>query len=111
MSKKDPRFMNVGHILKTSRENNHYYFAEHTVEYLNSKYYPHIFHYCYFISSEIYPHGAPESVGEELYSIRRADEEGSVTSVGPTGRFKTLEEALSSVEAIIAEDKTERGIG
>jgi|TARA_R110001583_G_scaffold188564_1_gene350720 hypothetical protein len=110
MSKKDPQFMNVAHIAKTNRENNHYYFDEATVKYLQSKYYQHVFHYCYFISSEIYPHDAPVSVGEELYTIRRADEEGSVTSVGPLGRFKTLKEALHNVEEIIKDDKKNRGV-
>tara|TARA_R110002020_G_C16182901_1_gene764980 strand:+ start:785 stop:1120 length:336 start_codon:yes stop_codon:yes gene_type:complete len=110
MSRKDPQFMNVAHIVKTSREHNHYYFAETTAEYLQSRYYQHVFHYCYFISSEIYPHHAPPSVGEELYTIRRADEEGSVVSVGPLGRFKTLDEALANVEEIIKDDKKNRGV-
>ena len=82
MSKKDPQFMNVGHIAQTNRENNHYYFDEATVKYLQSKYYQHVFHY----------------------------EEGSVTSVGPLGRFKTLEETLHNVEEIIKDDKKNRGV-
>ena len=102
--------MNVAHMLKTSRENNHYYFSQTTAEYLQSKYYQHVFHYCYFISSEIYPHHAPECVGEELYTIRRADEEGSVTSVGALGRFKTLHQALANIEEIVKDDKKNRGI-
>ena len=108
MSKKDPQFMNVSHIVETSRKHNHYYFDEKTAAYLQSKYYQHVFHYCYFISSEIYPHHDPN--GEELYTIRRADEEGSVVSVGPLGRFKTLDLALHNIEEIIKDDKTNRGV-
>jgi len=108
MSKKDPQFMDVGHIAQTNRENNHYYFAAATVKYLQSKYYQHVFHYCYFISSEVYPHHDPN--GAELYTIRRADKEGSVTSVGPLGRFKTLDEALHNVEEIIKDDKKNRDV-
>ena len=110
MNKKDPQYMDVAHMLKTSRKNNHYYFSETTSEYLQSRYYPHVFHYCYFISSEIYPHDAPASVGEELYTIRRADYEGSVVSVGPLGRFKTLKQTLHNIEEIIEDDKKNRGI-
>ena len=108
MSKKDPQFMNVAHIVATSRKHNHYYFDETTAKYLQSKYYQHVFHYCYFVSSEIYPHHDP--AGEELYTIRRADEEGSVVSVGPLGRFKSLNEALANIEEIIKDDKKNRGV-
>ena len=75
---------------------------------MGTKFYPHVFHHCYFISSEIYPHQDPNGV--EKFTIRRADEEGSVTSVGIIGRFETLEEALDNIEEIIEEDKIERGI-
>tara|TARA_A100001515_G_scaffold120665_1_gene103672 strand:- start:746 stop:1075 length:330 start_codon:yes stop_codon:yes gene_type:complete len=108
MSKEDPKFFDVKHIIDTNRENNHYFFMEHTIKYMGTKFYPHVFHHCYFISSEIYPHQDPDGV--EKFTIRRADEEGSVTSVGIIGRFETLQEALDNIEEIIKEDKKERGV-
>ena len=108
MSKKDPQFYDVKHIIETNRENNHYFFNESTIEYMGTKFYPHVFHHCYFISSEMYPHQSPDAV--EKYTIRRADKEGSVTSVGIIGRFDSLQDALDNIEEIIAEDKKERGI-
>ena len=62
----------------------------------------------YSIPTEIYPHQDPDGV--EKFTIRRADEEGSVTSVGIIGRFETLQEALDNIEEIIKEDKKERGV-
>jgi hypothetical protein len=70
-----------------------YWFSDGAMAFFNSIVYPDIYHGRYFITSESYD----GSDAARAYSIRRANDDGTIDTVGEFQDYETREDAILAV--------------
>lgn len=93
-------FTHIGEIRYENERSGHHWFKPETLRYFGSRIGRTVYGGRYFISSEQDAYGAWN--GRRLYTIRMANADGTIETVGEFGQYKTAAAARRAVLAIVA---------
>ena len=89
-------FTCIREIKKANEEAGQHWFSEGAINFFNSKFGRRIYGGRYFISSEAYDYNAPRR-----YTIREAEEDGTVNTVGEFQEFDNHSQALNRIHQML----------
>lgn len=85
-------FKTIADIKKANAKLGNYWFSPDTMRFFKSKIHNRVFFGKYFITSEQFSDASPR-----MYTIRKANADGSIDTVGIFQQYKTLSDAIEAV--------------
>ena len=89
-------FKDIDAIKRANDELGHFFFSDGAMRFFNSRIHRNIYAGRFFITSERYDSKTPR-----LYTIRRANDDGSIGDVGEFQQYKTAREARRAIKMFI----------
>ena len=89
-------FVDIDHIKRANDELGHFFFSDGAMRFFNSRIHREVYAGRYFITSERYDAETPR-----LYTIRRANDDGSIDDVSEFQHYKTAREARHAIKIFL----------
>lgn len=93
--------MTIAEIKARNKQAGFHFFASPTMRFFNSRILPTVYAEKYFITSEQYSLGHARR-----YTLRRADPNGMITTIGDFSSYPTLGDAKAALKAIIRKEQS-----
>lgn len=97
-------YRNIAHIRAANVTAEHYFFDRSAMRFFDSRILPDLIGGRYFITSERFDRDSPR-----LYTVRVANDDGTVATVGEFQAYRTAHAAKAAARALAAEPRTNEG--